>query len=136
GRRRRAPDPPPPPRPPSALAEAFVRVDPAVDVPRHEPLNATPRALSWQLTQRTETGLRGAGFERARLEPGTRFGVVVSAGCDVVGRIRMEEGRQQLDLPPARPELELTAPVQPDRTLHAEVVEVEQRPHAAEPRRL
>ena len=66
---------------------------------------------------------------------GQRF-EVVDRRRDVVGRVGVKERREVLDLPAADAELRLPAAVQRDPLARAVVVEVEQRPQAAEARGL
>src|ERR671917_1343243 len=75
-------------------------------------------------------------LERAGGQAGLGIEGVVARRGDVVGRVGMEEGGQVLDLPAAHAELVLAAPVCAHPALLAEVVRVEQRAQAAEPRRL
>src|SRR5207245_8805033 len=64
--------------------------------------------------------------ERALRQARARAALVVDARRDVVRRVRVEDARQRLDLPPPGPELELTAAVHRDPTPLADVDHLEQ----------
>src|SRR5256885_7674519 len=74
--------------------------------------------------------------QRAPRKPRLRLWGVVATGGDVVGRVRVKERRQVLDLPAAGPELEHAAAVEAYSLALGPVVEVEQILKAAEARRL
>src|SRR5438270_12194210 len=74
--------------------------------------------------------------ERAARKSGPRAADVVLARRDVVGRVRVEEGRERLDLWAPRTELELTAAVHRDAIRATVVDRIEQPLHGPEPRRL
>src|SRR6266540_1705490 len=73
---------------------------------------------------------------RARSSRRSWLGGVESPGRDVVGRVRVKERREVLDMPPAGPQLPLPAAVGGDVVGRTVVVCVEQAPDAPEPRRL
>src|SRR2546423_13417303 len=83
-----------------------------------------------------KTGLVLKRRQRAPRQTGPRLAFVVCPRRNVVRRIRVEEGRQVLDLPTPRPQLEHPAAVQPDLVRLAVGVEVEQLAEKAEARRL
>ena len=72
-----------------------------------------PRWLEWlphlevegtcPLRQRLEPGRARLTVERARRQIRGRLGRVEAAGCDVVRRRRVEERREELDVPAADP---------------------------------
>src|SRR3954451_14426709 len=74
--------------------------------------------------------------ERAGGQSGLGIERVIAAWSDVVGRVGMKQGRQQLDLPAADAELVLAAAVGAHAALLAELIAREERLHAAEARRL
>ena len=69
-------------------------------------------------------------------QPGDRLADVVAAGATSFGASGVEERGEHLDLVAARAELELAAAVEGDPVPLARVVEIEEAPHRAEPRRL
>src|SRR4051794_9789337 len=76
------------------------------------------------------------GLERAAGQAGLGIQRVVARRRDVVRRVGMEQRGQVLDLPATGPELVLPAAVGSHPALLAEVVGLEERADAAEPRRL
>src|SRR5690349_25132949 len=79
-----------------------------------------------------EPDVSGIDVERRFREARLRIEVVVAARRDVVGRVRMEDRGQQLDLSAADAELVLPAAVGTHPALLAELVGGEQRLHRAE----
>src|SRR4051812_48320555 len=77
---------------------------------------------------------RRIDVQRRLGQPGLRVERVVAARSDVVGRVRVEQRGEQLDVPAAHAELVLAAAVGAHPALLAELVRGEQRLDAAEAR--
>ena len=77
------------------------------------------RKVRGDLHSPAEADLGGHRLQRAERQPRAGLGRVVAAGRDVVGRVGVEQRREVLDLPAARPELELPAAVGADAVLGA-----------------
>src|ERR1700742_3781670 len=101
-------------------------------------LTSRRRSSGGSVSEPAEAELVDPRLQRAARQPrlGRQLGVVVTAGGDVIGRVRGEDRGQVLDLAATRAELGLAAAVGADAALLAVVVGGEEVADRAEARGL